>query len=425
MQRDMARAMPRLTPFHPRTAALCRSYAWKEWAGYVAVSNYDRHSEREYFAIRHTAGLLDVTPLYKLDVTGPDAARLLALLWSRDITRLPVGRVVYGVMIDAEGFTLDDGTVARLGPRHFRATTSESWLGWAMRHARRMDLTIEDTTERVGALALQGPAARTILSQVTDIDLDALRFFGLRHGELAGRPVQISRTGYTGDLGYEIWTDTDHALPVWDAIMDAGRVHGIEPIGLDALDVSRLEAGFVLQGVDYISARACLINARRSTPSDAGLAWTVKLDRAPFIGQAAMRAELARGPVWDLVGLELSVPHIEALYRRVGLPPALAPVACRSAVPVYEAAGRIQVGQVTSSVWSPLLKKYIALAQIRRPHTAEGARLMVEYTVEFERQRVEATVVPRPFFDPPRKRHTPKAPRKAPREKAPKQGSTE
>jgi len=407
----LAAEMPRTTPFYPRTSALCTSFAWKEWAGYAAACTYDAHTEAEYFAIRSTAGLLDVSPLYKLDVRGPDAARLLARVWTRDITAMSVGRVVYSAMCDAAGYMLDDGTIARLGPEHFRCTSSEPWGAWIGRHGRGMDVTIEDTTDELAALALQGPRAREILKSIVEFDMDRMRFFRVRSTTLGGIPVQISRTGYTGDLGYEIWMDKDKAVEVWDALMAAGRPHGMIPIGLDALDVSRIEAGFVLQGIDYVCADRCLIDAQKSTPDDAGLGWTVDLDRAPFIGQAAIAAERQRGPTWDLVGLEISWPELESLYGEYGVPPHLAPVACRLAVPLYDAEGT-QVGQATSTTWSPTTKRYLALGQVRRPHNALGTALQIEHTVEFERRRIKATVVNTPFFDPPRKRSTPGAQKK-------------
>ena len=400
--------MPRFTPFHDRTLALCESYAWKEWADYLAISNYDRHSEREYFAIRHTAGLLDVTPLYKYEVTGPDAAQFLSRIWCRDISAISRGRVVYSTMVDGSGKALDDGTISRIGDQHYRVTSSEPWMHWFHRHARGFQVAIEDSTHQIAALALQGPRAREILKPIVDFDMDRMRFFRVRKTRLDGHPVWISRTGYTGDLGYEIWCANADALAVWDAIYASGKPLGMEVIGLDALDVARIEAGFVLQGIDYISAKSCLLESRKSTPYEAGLGATVDLDREPFIGQSALRAHLAEGPAWALVGLEISWPDIERLYDEYGLPPHLAPVACREAVPIYSSNGRLQVGQVTSTTWSPLLKRYIALGQVRRAYAAVGSEVQVEHTVEFERRTVKATVVKTPFFDPERKRYTPK-----------------
>ncbi|MCO4768889.1 MAG: aminomethyltransferase family protein [Deltaproteobacteria bacterium] len=399
--------MPRHTPFHPRTAALCHSYAWKEWAGQLAVCNYDRHSEREYFAFRHNAGLIDVSPLYKYDVRGPDAADFLAHVWTRDCNKLKPGRMYYGAMCNEDGHTLDDGTIANLGEGLFRATTSEPWLGWYGRHSRGFDVSIEDVTDRIAALSLQGPLAREILQGITDADLDALRFFGITSCTVAGQAGHISRTGYTGDLGYEIWVDPDGALPLWDALQTAGAPFGMQPAGLDAMDVTRIEAGFVLQGVDYVSAKSCITESLKSTPDDASLGWTVKLDREGWIGRdALLRERDAGGSKWQLVGLEIDWAELEQLYDSYKLPPHLAPHASRAALPVWNADGK-QVGQATSSTWSPQLKRYIALAQVHRPYAAEGTALTIEHTPEFERHRITATVVDKPFYNPPQKTFTP------------------
>jgi aminomethyltransferase len=395
----------RTTPFHARTSALSTSFAWKEWAGYAAVRAYDAHSEREYFALRHGAGVIDVSPLYKYEVSGPHAAALLARMFTRDIGAVRVGQVVYSAMADERGQCLDDGTVARLTERQFRVTTSEPWMHWWHRHARGLDVQIEDSSARLAALAVQGPLAREILKPLVGWDLDKMRFFRVKRTTFAGRhAIWISRTGYTGDLGYELWIESADALPVLDALLEHGAPRGLEPVGLDALDVARIEAGFVLQGVDYVSARSCLVEGHKSTPDEAGLGWTVDLDREPFVGAEAIRAERARGPEWALVGLELDWGELEALYATYGLPPHLAPAASRVAVPVYDPGGHRQVGQVTSSTWSPLLKRYLALAQVYAPYGRLGTKLRVEHTPEFERRQVTARVVETPFFDPPRKR---------------------
>ncbi|MEQ1567513.1 MAG: aminomethyltransferase family protein [Myxococcota bacterium] len=409
--------MARTTPFHPRTAARCRSFLWKEWNGFAAVRAYDSHSEEEYFAIRHRVGLIDVSPLCKYDVSGPHAATLLSRVFSRDVEKLGERRVVYGVLVDPRGKVLDDGTCAHLEGGTFRLCTSERWAWWLERNARGLDVTIEDTTDRYAALALQGPRAREVLGPLLEVDgaggartgfdLGQMPFFRVRRLRIAGKLGWVARTGYTGDLGYELFVDAADALPVWDAVAESGTAHGLTPFGLDALDVARIEAGFILQGVDYFSSRAAMIEPRRSTPDEIGLGGTVDLERAtPLLGQDQIVAERARGPAWDLVGVELDWTEIERLYHSYGLPPHLAPIACRSAVPVYAEDGRTQVGQVTSSTWSPLLKRYLALATVRRPYHELGTRLRVEHTVEFERRSVRATVVPRTFFDPDRKRST-------------------
>jgi aminomethyltransferase len=401
--------MPIPTPFHPRTSALCESLLYKDWAGYFAVCSFASHHDPEYFALRQAAGLLDVSPLFKYEVTGPDAAAFLAYVSTRDLRRLSIGRVTYACFCDAQGKLIDDGTVARLEDQRYRVTTASPTFGWFDRHRRGFDVEVHDVSAAYAALALQGPTSRAVLEQVVGPNIADLPYFSVAAASIeitAGSPapveVEISRTGYTGDLGYELWLPASGALPVWDTLLAAGKPYGLQPVGLDALDVTRIEAGFVLQGVDYFSAPRCAIESRKSTPFEAGLGFAVALQRDPFIGQAALQAERDRGSVWQLVGLELSWPEIERLYGRFGLPPALSSHASRAAVPVYS--GGQQVGQVTSSAWSPILKKYLALATVRADQGRLGNRLMVEHTVEYERDSVTATVVQRPFFDPERKR---------------------
>ncbi|MCA9655860.1 MAG: aminomethyltransferase family protein [Myxococcales bacterium] len=395
--------MPIPTPFHPRTSALCTSMLWKDWAGYHAVRSFDVAHEREYFAVRNGCGLLDVSPLFKYELRGPDAAALLSRMTVRDLSRLAQGRVTYLCWCDDDGKVLDDGTVARLGEERFRLTAAEPTLAWLHRLGRRHSLTIEDHSERTAALAVQGPTSRTVLDVASDGTLPPLRFFGIAPARIRGVQVEVSRTGYTGDLGFELWMDREHALTVWDAIVDAGRDHRLVPMGLDALDVTRIEAGFIMNGVEYHGAHHCLVESRKSTPYELGLGWTVSLDRAPFVGQAALRAELARGSAWATVGLRYVWDEYEALFARFGLPPQVPAGAWRDGVPVYEASGR-QVGRATSGAWSPALKANLALASVRAPYQEPGTRLEIEVTAEHERHRVGAIVTKTPFFDPERKR---------------------
>jgi glycine cleavage system T protein (aminomethyltransferase) len=398
--------MPIPSPFHERTQALCTSYRWKDWAGYCAVCSYDSTHEREYFAFRESAGLLDVTPLYKYEVSGPDAAALLGRMMVRDVGKLKVGRVAYTCWCDDDGKVIDDGTVSRLAETQFRVTAADPTLHWLQALARGMEVEIEDSSARLATLALQGPTSRAILRDAIDagnLAIDGLKFFGVARAAIGGIPVWVSRTGYTGDLGYEVWAEREQALPIWDALMAAGRPHGIEPAGLDALDVVRIEAGFLLLGVDYYSAQKVVLESRKSTPLELGFGWMVDLERGSFIGRDAIAAETARGPAWHLVGLEVSWEELEALYAGFNLPPSLPATARRDGLPVYARDGR-QVGKATSHTWSPLLKKYLAIASVQRGFEAKGTQLALEHTVEFERRKVTATVVPTPFFDPPRKR---------------------
>ncbi len=394
--------MPLPSPLHPRTAPLCTSWRWKEWAGCAAVCSYEVNHEPEYQAFRHAAGLLDVSPLKKYEVRGRDAAAHLSFVMTRDIRALKVGRVVYTCFCDEHGKVIDDGTVARLDQDVYRVTSASPALWWLERHARGHAVRITDTSDATAALAIQGPTSRDVLGATCDADMDRLKFFGITRARLGGVEVEVSRTGYTGDLGYEVWMPAERAVAVWDALIDAGRGFGLLPAGLDALDMTRVEAGFILQDVDYFSAPRCLIEARKSSPFEIGLGWTVQLERDPFVGQEALRAEQARGSVWSFVGLDVDWEETERLYEAYGLPPRLPDRAWRTAVPVFR--GRTQVGQATSGTWSPIAKKNLALATVRTEHAAVGTRLRIEHTVEYERRTLAATVVPRPVFDPARKK---------------------
>lgn len=395
--------MPIPSPFHPCTSKLCKSMRWKDWAGYYAVCSFSTYPEREYFAFRHAAGLIDVTPLFKYEIHGGDAAAFLSRVMVRDVTKLKIGQVAYTCWCDEAGKLLDDGTVWRLDEAYFRVTAAEPSLAWFEQAAHGFDVRIEDSTTRIAAVSLQGPNARAILKQVTDVDMDGLGFFRLVRGKIDGFDATVTRTGYTGDLGYEIWVDADRAVGLWEALAYAGKPFGLEPAGLDALDICRIEAGFIMNGVDYFSANHCLIDSRKSTPYEAGLGWTVKLDRDPFIGQRALAVEKEDGSARALVGLEIDWDETEVLFARHGLPPDICPMAWRSAVPVYASGGE-QIGQATSGVWSPTLKKNLALATVNRPHHRIGNELQIEVTVEYVRHKVTARVCKKPFFDPKRKR---------------------
>lgn len=394
--------MPVGSPFHPRTAALCESMSWRDWSGYFAVSSYEVHHDREYNAIRNAAALIDVSPLYKYRLSGRDAGRLADRVLTRDVRRLAVGQVAYTHWCDGHGFVIDDGTLARLAEDVYRWTAAEPNLRWIQMNAAGLEVELEDVSETTAALALQGPTSRSILGACAEADVASLKYFRLTRGTIEGIPVEITRTGYTGDLGYEIWVDAARALALWDALMRAGAAYDITPTGMLALDVARIEAGLILLDVDYVGARKALIPSQRYTPYEIGLGRLVHLDKAPFIGQAALRREAARGPRRQLVGLEVDWDDIERLHAALGLAPQLPATASRVAVPVYR--DEAQVGKATSSTWSPTLKKMIALATLASEAAAPGARLEIELTVDHVRRRAGATVVPLPFFDPPRKR---------------------
>jgi glycine cleavage system T protein (aminomethyltransferase) len=394
--------MLRTTPFHPRTAALCASYAWRRWAGYAVASSYALSHEREYHAIRSAAALLDVSPLYKYRVSGKDAARLLDRVVPRHVAPTAVGQVLYSPWCDAAGKVLDDGTIARLDEEVFRMTSADPGLRWLEENALGLDVAIEDVSESVAALALQGPGSRAILQQICDTDIDGLTYFRAMQTRLRDIPVTVSRTGYTGDLGFEIWLDARDALPIWDTLIEAGAPHGITPAGMLALDLARIEAGLMLIDVDYVSARKALIPDQTSTPFELDLGWAVNLDKENFVGKRALVDAARRGPAWRFVGVEIERGSLDQLYADVGLATQLPATAWRASVPLY--ADGEQLGYATSGCWSPLLKRYIALAHIESSHASTGKQFEMEVTVEHHRLRAAARVVSKPFFDPERKR---------------------
>ena len=397
--------MPIGTALHARTFALCESLNYREWSGFYAVSSYEAHHEHEYNAIRNASALIDVSPLYKYRLSGRDAVTLVDRVITRDAFALAIGQVCYTPWCDEHGKVIDDGTVTRLSEDSFRWTAADPSLRWFTQNAVGLDVAIEDISEQVAALALQGPTSGRLLDAVADADIRGLKYFRMTRGTIAGVPVEISRTGYTGDLGYEIWMPWDRAVDVWDALMTGGRPFDIHAAGMLALDVARVEAGLLLIDVDFFSSKKALIEPQTYSPFEMGLGRLVRLDTRPFVGRQALIEERRRGPSRQIVGLEISWPSVEELYERVGLAPQIAAAASRAAVPVYRS-GR-QVGRATTTTWSPVLKKLISLATVAAPHFAEGTALEVEVTVEACRHRVPAMVVKTPFFNPPRKTAVP------------------
>jgi len=393
--------MPIGTAVHARTLALCESLNVREWSGYYAVSAYEAHHEHEYNAIRNAAALIDVSPLFKYRVSGPDAALLVDRLITRDAHALDVGQVYYTPWCDEYGKVIDDGTVTRVEEQVFRWTAADPSLRWFTTNSRGLRVTIDDISDRVAALALQGPTSGALLATVSDADIDGLKYFRMTRGVIAGVPVEISRTGYTGDLGYEVWMPWERAVAVWDAVMTQGEAYGIHPAGMLALDVARVEAGLLLLDVDFQSSLKALTNEQKYSPFEMGLDRLVTLKKGQFVGQQALAEEQRRGPGKRIVGLEIDWPAVEKLYQAHGMPPQVSATASRVAVPVYR--GSRHVGKATTTTWSPTLKKLIALATIDGPHFTPGSALDFEITVEAVRHRVPATVVKTPFFNPKRK----------------------
>lgn len=398
----MSRSALKTTPFHSRTAKLMRGQDWRRWSEYVVASSYDLLHDLEYAAIRGTAALIDVTPLFKYRIRGRDAARLLDRIVTRDVIRVAVGQVLYTPWCDPAGKVIDDGTVTRLEEDRYRLTSAHANLRWLHQNAVGMQVEIEDESAVTAALSIQGPTSRDILERVVDADLKGLKFFRATPAQIGRIPITITRTGYTGDLGYEIWIDNEHALTVWDLLVEAGTFYGLVPTGILAMDVARIEAGLLLLDVDYVSARRALIEAQKSSPFELNLGWTVAREKEPFVGWRALQEERQRGSAWQLRGLVMDWDSLEALFAAEGLAPQLPTVAWRTSVPVY-ADGK-QVGYATSGCWSPILKQSLALAHLEAAHAEPGTGLEIEVTVEHRRKRARATVVKTPFFDPERKR---------------------
>jgi len=393
------------TAVHERTLKLCESLNYREWSGYYAVSVYEMHHEHEYNALRNACGLIDISPLFKYLIQGRDATKLLNRVITRDVSKMTTGQVIYTPWCDEAGKIIDDGTVSRLDETTYRMTAADPNLRWLRINAIGMDVAIDDISEKTAALALQGPTSGKLLKKVAQANVANLKYFRVTRGTIAGVPVDISRTGYTGDLGYEIWIPWGDAVKVWDALMEGGRAFDIHPTGMLALDVARIEAGLILIEVDYNSSKKAVIESQKYSPYEIGLGRLVHLDKENFIGRAPLVEESKSGPKRRLVGLEVDWTEVEKRYEEFGLTPSVPSTASRTAVPVY--AGSVQAGKATSTTWSPLLKKMIALASLASEHAAKGTTLDMEMTIEAVHQKVGVKVVDLPFFNPPRKTATP------------------
>jgi aminomethyltransferase len=397
--------MPRPTPFHSRTSALCSSQSWQDWSGFLSANSYELEHIHEYNAVRTASALFDVSPLFKYHVRGPDAARLLDRVMTRDVSRCRIGQVLYTAWCDDRGKIIDDGTVARLGQDFFRVTAAIPTLYWLQDNAFGMRVEIEDVTEAFAGVSLQGPTSRSLLQGLCGADLSSLRYFRLVEDKVAGVPARVSRSGFTGDLGFEIFVEARDAEALWDALMDRGRAYDLRPAGNEALEMARIEAGLLLIDVDFVSSRRTIFEVQKSSPWELGLDWLVKLDKPFFVGQEALRRERERGPAEKTVGLVVDLAALEAAWARFGMPLHLPYTAWSGPVPVYADGDRRQhVGKATSGTWSPILKKYVVIARVKAPHAALGGRLHLEETIEGQRFAVPATTVAMPFFDPPRKK---------------------
>ncbi len=380
------------TPFHARTAALCQANDWGRWAGYAAAERYTE-VELEYFAIRNTATLFDLSPMMKYRIAGPDAERYCNRLVTRDARKLGPGRVAYCLWCDDAGHVLDDGTLFRIANSEFRLCCQERQLVWLHDSAIGFDVKIEDVSEAIAALALQGPTSCALLSRMRLPRIETLPPFAMRDIPFEGGTISVSRTGFTGDLGYELWIDPAMAETLWDRLMEAGRLHGLRPIGSRAHDLARIEAGFIATNADFMAADQALRHTRGRSPFELGLGWQVDFEKGHFTGRRALLAERARGSRCLVVGLDID-----------GNKPAAGAL-------IYHGR-KTEAGHVTSAMWSPTCKRNLALATLNAPYGTEitddlWVEIYVLKELKWDKQMVRARIVERPFFNHERRRATP------------------
>jgi aminomethyltransferase len=397
--------MIRTTPFHPRTSALNQTGLWQHWSGHLAATRYQSSDKFEYFAVRNAAGLFDTSPLYKYRIAGRDAERFLSGMLARDIRACPAGNAQYTTWLDERGFVLEDGVIQHRAPDEYLLTSAEPNFAWFADRIGRLAVTLEEVSLDVGALALQGPRSRDLLVDLVPA-VARLPFFGLTAGTIAGRPVTVSRTGYTGDLGYEVWMESPDALAVWDALWDAMDGHGVLPYGMGALYMLRIEAGLMLLGVDFDSSRFAFNDAHRSTPLELGWRWMFKglaVDDRPFIGRRALEREIAdRASRWSMVGLVVDWEDYDRVYTAAGLIPPKDHRPLHEDWMVYDDERR-RVGYASSVMYSPVLQRHIALARVRPDLGKPGTRAFLEFTVDHHYEQVAAHVARLPLYNPERK----------------------
>jgi aminomethyltransferase len=381
------------TPFQERARALAQVDSFIQWSGYSTIDVFTT-AEQEYFAIRNAASLYDLTPMVKYRIAGPGAERFLNRLATRNIAKLKEGRVAYTVWCNDAGHVIDDGTVFRLGATEFRLCAQERQLDWLLDSAIGFEVEIAEVTEDIAALALQGPTSCAVLREFGVQGVERLKPFEIGNFTVDGLALMISRTGFTGDLGYELWMSPADALPVWDRLMEAGKSRGIRAIGSQALNMARIEAGFIMLNVDFVSSEHTIRTGRDRSPFELGLDWLVDLNKGHFNGRRALLAEKLQGPRRRLIGLDIE-----------GNKPA------HNALIYADHTGKTEIGAVTSAIWSPTCKRNIALAMIDAPHFAMGhtvwAEIYLNRELAWERRMARAQVTEKPFFAPERRRATP------------------
>jgi aminomethyltransferase len=397
--------MFRTTPFHERTSALNETGLWEHWANHLAASKYQMSEKFEYVAVRNAVGIFDTSPLYKYRFSGPDAESFLAGVLARDPRALVPGRAQYTLWCDDRGYMIEDGIVLRREPDEFLITAAEPNLGYFRDLVVRHDVRIDEVSDDYAVMAVQGPSSKAVLGAVAPA-VDKLGYFDLVETRIGKAPVIVSRTGYTGDLGYEVWVRSNDALPVWDAVWQAGQGLGIAPFGLTALYMARIEAGLVLLDVDFESSRFAWTDAHRTTPVELGFGWMFRdiatTDRA-FIGRDAIRREIAgKTSRWKLMGLILDWQDYDRHYDDAGLIPPKDHTPIQDEYYIYDEQDQ-QVGWASSLMYSPMLQRHIALARLPLDRAAPGSHVRLEFAVSHRYEYFDAVVAKLPLFDPPRR----------------------
>ena len=398
--------MIRTTPFHERTSALNETGLWSHWSGHLAAEKYGLSEKFEYFAVRNAAGVFDTSPLFKYRFSGPGAERFLAGVMARDPRALAPGHAQYTIWCDDRGFIVEDGVLLRHGPQEFVLTSAEPNLGYFRDLIGSRDqVMIEDISDQFAVLSIQGPRSRAILATLVPA-VEGLPFFGITTGKIAGRPVTVSRTGYTGDLGYEIWVAAERALEVWDAVWAATRGQGVLPFGLQALYMTRIEAGLLLLDVDFASSRLAWTDADRATPHELGLGWMLKgvtTDDRVFIGRNAIRRELAeKTSRFRLTGLVVDWRDWNRVHDEAGLIPPMDHTPVQEEMFVYDDDGA-QVGYATSFMYSPMLQRHIGLVRVPVELAAPGSKVNLEIPISHRYVHVAAHTARPPLWNPERK----------------------
>jgi aminomethyltransferase len=398
--------MIRTTPFHERTSALNETHLWSHWSNHLAADRYQLSDKAEYFAVRNAAGIFDSSPLFKYRIHGPDAETFLAGILARDIRAAPAGQAQYTCWLDDRGFVIEDGVILHTATDEYLLTSAEPNLAYFADRIGRRDVRIDEVSHEVGTIALQGPRSRDLLKRLVP-QMEHIPYFGVARGEIGGAEVTVSRTGYSGDLGYEIWVGSPDALHVWDTLWESVEGHGVLPFGLSALYMLRIEAGLLLLDADFDSSRFAWNDAHRSTAIELGWGWMfrgLKDDDRAFIGRRALEREIAdKTSRWAMRGLVVDWQDYDRVYNEAGLIPPKDHTPVVEDWIVYDEGYQAQVGYATSFMYSPMLQRHIAIARIRPDLAATGTRLKLEFTVDHQYEQVAAHVARLPLYNPERK----------------------